>query len=277
MIKSFAKINLFLNVLKKNKDGLHNIQSNTILVKLFDKIKIIKINKKKDLITFNGKFKKDINNKDNSILSALNLLRQKNLINRNNKYKIIIDKKIPVFAGLGGGTSNAFFLINYFLKDRFNEKLIQFFEKYIGSDFRLFFFKNSIQKSIKNIIKLNLKNKFFLVLVYPEIKCSTKFIYSKVKKYSKPLNFFNTSFKDNYFNNLKKQKNDLQNIIINLHPKIKKLLIDLETQKKCIFSRMTGSGSTCFAIFKEKKFAKIAFLKLKKKYPKYHFILTETL
>ena len=59
MIKSFAKINLFLNVLKKNKDGLHNIQSNTILVKLFDKIKIKKINKKKDLITFNGKFKKE--------------------------------------------------------------------------------------------------------------------------------------------------------------------------------------------------------------------------
>ena len=117
----------------------------------------------------------------------------------------------------------------------------------------------------------------FRSLVYPEIKCSTKFIYSKVKKYSKPLNFFNTSFKDNYFNNLKKQKNDLQNIIINLHSKIKKPLIDLETQKKCIFSRITGSGSTCFAIFKEKKFAKIAFLKLKKKYPKYHFILTESL
>ena len=93
MIKSFAKINLFLNVLKKNKSGLHNIQSNTILVKLFDKIKITTINKKKDLITFNGKFKKDINNKDNSILSALNLLRQKNLINRNNNIKLLLTRK----------------------------------------------------------------------------------------------------------------------------------------------------------------------------------------
>ncbi len=74
------------------------------------------------------------------------MLRQKNLINRNNKYKIIVDKKIPVFAGLGGGTSNAFFLINYFLKGRFNEKLIQFFEKYIGSDFRLFFLKIQYKK-----------------------------------------------------------------------------------------------------------------------------------
>ena len=63
MIKSFAKINLFLNVLKKNKDGLHNIQSNTVLINLYDQIEIKKINEKKDKINFTGRFKENVKKK----------------------------------------------------------------------------------------------------------------------------------------------------------------------------------------------------------------------
>ena len=47
MIKSYCKINLFLKVLKKNNDGLHDIQSTTMLIDLHDSIKIKKIKKKK--------------------------------------------------------------------------------------------------------------------------------------------------------------------------------------------------------------------------------------
>ena len=49
MIKSFSKINLSLRVLKKLKIGLHDIQSNTVLLNLYDVIKINKINRKKIL------------------------------------------------------------------------------------------------------------------------------------------------------------------------------------------------------------------------------------
>ena len=109
MIKSYSKINLFLRVLKKNSDRLHDLQSSVMLLDLYDEINIIKIISKQDKIQFIGQFKKDINIKNNSITRSLVILRKYGLINRKNRYKIIINKKIPVFAGLGGGTSNAFF------------------------------------------------------------------------------------------------------------------------------------------------------------------------
>ena len=60
-IKSFSKINLTLRVLKKLKNGMHNIESNSVLVDLFDEISIKKNNR--DIIIFKGKFKKKIDPK----------------------------------------------------------------------------------------------------------------------------------------------------------------------------------------------------------------------
>ena len=60
-IKSFSKINLTLRVLKKLKNGMHNIESNSVLVDLFDEISIKKNNR--DIIIFKGKFKEKINPK----------------------------------------------------------------------------------------------------------------------------------------------------------------------------------------------------------------------
>ena len=118
MIKSYSKLNLFLKVLKKTHNGLHNIQSSVMLLDLHDEINIKKINRNKDNIEFIGKFKKNINKTTNTISKSLSLLRKHNLIDKKNKYNIIVNKKIPVFAGLGGGTSNAVFLIKYFLKKK---------------------------------------------------------------------------------------------------------------------------------------------------------------
>ena len=52
MIKSFCKINLSLKVLKKLKIGLHDIQSNTMLLNLHDTLKVKKFHGKKDIIIF---------------------------------------------------------------------------------------------------------------------------------------------------------------------------------------------------------------------------------
>ena len=125
MIKSFSKINLFLRVLKKNNKGLHNIQSTTMLINLHDKISINKIQKNKDEVVFIGPFKKNIKNKTNTVISALSLLRSEKIINNKKRYKILINKKIPSFAGLGGGTGNAATIIKYFLKKKNKLKIIR--------------------------------------------------------------------------------------------------------------------------------------------------------
>ena len=114
MIKSYCKINLSLNIIKKLKSGFHDIQSNNFLLNIYDEIEIKK-NSKKDTFSFTGKFSKYIDRSNNSVIKTFKFLRDKRIIKRNEHYNISIKKKIPVFSGLGGGTSNAFYIAKYFL------------------------------------------------------------------------------------------------------------------------------------------------------------------
>ena len=140
ILKSFSKINLSLNInrkLKKNK--LHDIQSYFCLINLFDQIKIKKIKGRKDIVKFKGKFSKYIKKTNNSIAEVLAILRERNLIT--DYYSVLVDKKIPVFSGMGGGTSNAACLIKYLTRNKINKNLSSILDKKIGSDLKLFFYE----------------------------------------------------------------------------------------------------------------------------------------
>ena len=279
MIKSYSKINLFLKVIKKNNKGLHNIQSSVMLLDLHDQISLKKINKNKDNIKFIGRFKKNININTNTISKSLFLLRKHNLIDKKNIYKITVNKQIPVFGGLGGGTSNAVFLVKHFLKNKVSDKLLKIFEEGIGSDFRLFFLNHSFQKSLKKIVKFKKKYTFYFVLVYPNINSSTKEVYSRVKKISLPLknDLSKIESKSSYIKFIKNENNDLQKIVEKKHKKILKILDLIKTQKNCLFSRMTGSGSVCFGVFSDRKSAKKGIIKIQKRIPNYWSILTKSI
>ena len=107
-LRSYSKINLFLEVGNWNKkDKLHNIQSLVFISNLYDEIKIKRIFKHKDVIKFYGNFAKHVKKSDNSILKSLILLRRTGYIKPSFNYRIEIKKKIPVFSGLGGGSSNS--------------------------------------------------------------------------------------------------------------------------------------------------------------------------
>ena len=70
--------------------------------------------------------------------------------------------------------------------------------------------------------------------------------------------------------------NDLQLVVEKKYPLIKKLLSEIKNEKGCCLSRMTGSGSVCYGLFKSKILAKKALNKLKLKYPKFWFSLAKT-
>ena len=91
-IKSYCKINLSLRVLKKLKNGLHDIQTNTLLLNLHDAIRVNKISKSKDIIIFQGKFKKLINKSKNSITNTLSILRDNELISEADIHLVTVDK-----------------------------------------------------------------------------------------------------------------------------------------------------------------------------------------
>ena len=268
MIKSFSKINLSLRVLKKKYNKLHNIQSNVFLINLYDEINIKKIKGFKDVIEFKGKFKKFINKKNNSIILALEILRLYKIINC--YYKVTINKKIPVFSGLGGGTANAASIFKFFIKKK-NNKIFKIFEKKIGSDFRLFFNKQSYQVSLRKLIHYRKKYNLFFLLIYPNLKCSTKEIYSQVDKFSpkSKINFLKLRSKGEFIDLMKNEKNDLQSPVIKKFPVIQKIVNLIASQKGCHFARMTGSGSVCFGVFSNSELAKAAQGRVSKKYGAY--------
>ena len=72
-------------------------------------------------------------------------------------------------------------------------------------------------------------------------------------------------------------KNDLQSIVEKKYPVIKKLLLNISNEKGCYFSRMTGSGSACYGLFRDKRSSKVALKRLRKKYPKFWFSIAKSI
>ncbi len=159
ILSSYAKINLSLKINSKRKDGLHEIQSFFCLLNLADKIKLNKIKEKKDKIIFKGPFGKLVNKKKNSIINLLKLLRKLNLISDN--YAITINKNIPVFGGLGGGTANAACILKFLSRGKINNSLLNKVEGIIGTDLRLFFYKQGFLKNLTSIIQIKKKKTIF--------------------------------------------------------------------------------------------------------------------
>ena len=278
VIKSYAKINLSLTVNKKKLNGLHDIQSVFCLINLFDTITIKKKTyARSDKVYFLGPFSKYVRNSDNSVLKLLSIMRRERLIS--NYYSIKIHKKIPVFAGLGGGTSNAAAIFKHLIKKKINKSTLDKIVNHIGSDFRLFFYKQGCLKNLKTIVNLKKKYKLNFLLIYPKIKSSTKDVYSRVKNYSKKkfLSQKNFSNKLSFINYLNKTNNDLQFIVEKKYPIIKKLLFKIRKERGCYLSKMTGSGSACYGLFTNENYSKVALKSLRKKYPKFWFSIAKTI
>ena len=282
-IKSFCKINLSLRVLKRLNNGYHNIASLITFCELHDIISISKINNLEDKISFSGKFKRGINNKSNTITRVLNLLRKTKLL-ENHVFKINIQKNIPHGSGLGGGSSNAADLLNYFnskMKLKLNTNEIEKLAGRIGFDVPINLErKNTFLTGKKGeILRLSQKFRLNALIVYPNLICSTKKIYKKNKKFtlSKPQSCFHIKNNKKLIDSLKKDNNDLEKTVIKFHPKVKKIIDVIKAQNGCHFSRITGSGSACIGIFSNMKTAIYAQKLIRSKYPKYWCVVSKTI
>ena len=282
-IKSYCKINLSLKVLKKLNSGYHNIISLITFCDLHDVISISRIRNLKDEISFSGKFKKGINKKSNTITKVLNLLRSIKLL-ENQAFKINVRKNIPHGSGLGGGSSNAADLLNYFnskMKLKLSKNKIKKLAGQIGFDVLVNLKKRNTFLTGKRgeILRLNQKFKLNLLIVYPNLICSTKKIYERNRKInlSKAQSIFYIKNNKKLINLLKNENNDLEKTVIKIYPKVKKIIDCIKSQKGCYFSRITGSGSACIGIFSNMKNAIYAQKLIKLKYPKYWCAVSKTI
>jgi 4-diphosphocytidyl-2-C-methyl-D-erythritol kinase len=268
-IKSYAKVNLVLNIVGKSF-SLHKIESIISFIDLYDKILIKKIKQKNHKIKFTGQFSRSIT-KNNTITKLFKILDEKSFL-KNQKFEVIVKKNIPQKSGLGGGSMNAANVLKFLFSNRLiiiKKKQMTKIASLIGSDVILGLYSRNLVLKSDNKIKTfsNLKN-IYALIIKPNIGCSTEKIYSKVKNFNKQKlnhpnkNMFNFKF-------LKKMSNQLEFIAFKKYPKLNLIKLFLEKLSKVEFVRMTGSGSAIIAYFSSKKVCEEAKKKANKQFRNY--------
>ena len=274
-IKSFAKINIHLNILKKLNSGYHKLETLVMFCNLYDLIYINKNKQDRHKIKFYGKFAKNITTK-NTISKLLNILDKKKLLDA--KYNVNIKKNIPVKSGMGGGSMNAATLLNYFVSNKIikaNKKEIYEIAHNVGSDVVIGIYnKNKTINYKESKIFFFKKKNIHLLIIKPNFGCSTNKIYSMIKSYSK------SKLSVKKISNIKafvRHSNDLEKVVFKIYPKLKELKNTVLNLPNIFSARMTGSGSTIIGYFLTKKDALKGTKIIKKKYKKYWCILSKTI
>ena len=277
-VKSYAKVNISLNITGRLSNGFHKIESLVSFINLYDLIFIKRINSKKHKVYFTGKQALNIKKK-NTLIILLDILDKQRLLD-NRKFEIKVVKNIPIKSGMGGGSMNAASLINFLFKKKIlrlkKNKLISIADK-VGSDVALGLEQqNTILSTNGKITRFKKKFDYHVLIVKPNFGCSTSFIYSKVKYFSKSK--YNTPKLSHLsLESIKNSENKLEKIAFSLYPKLKNLKLFLLTLPNIIFARMSGSGSSIVAYFHSKKAADSAAKEFKKKFNNYWFITSKTI
>ncbi len=175
---------------------------------------------------------------------------------------------------------NAANILKYFVRKKFvrtSKDEIHTISNLIGSDVILGLNSTNSILNIDNEIKYftNCK-KFHILIVKPNFGCSTKDIYSKVRKFDKPK--LSKPYKKMFnLDNLKKMSNSLEQIAFSKYTKLRTIKSFLENLSKPAFVRMTGSGSALVAYFQSKRSCDSAKKQFNKKYKNYWCMASKTI
>ena len=266
--KGCAKINLALHVTGIQADGYHALDSIVAFTDVFDRLFFKR--SLKNVVTLTGEFSKSINVRENSILQALKLFGN----GLTDRFSINLEKNLPIGAGLGGGSADAAAVIRFITNN--SKHLMPSFKALskIGADIPACVLSVASRvRGIGEIVRpLDISEiNLWVVLVNPDIFVSTGSIFEEVtEKYNQPLeSFIDLSGTDQFIDYLKRQRNDLQTIAIKKHPEINKVLHTIEETEDVLLSRMSGSGSTCFGLYRNQHIAKKAVTYISKKSDKW--------
>ncbi len=249
--KSPAKINLVLDVLKKDQTGYHQIQTVFYeFLNLSDEIKIEDIEKGIKISCNNPLVPLD---STNTIWQAIVLLQS--FLKKKRGIKITIKKNIPVGSGLGGGSSNAaatLMALNKLWRLKLSREKLMALGQQIGMDVP-FFIKGGVAMGTHYGEKIELLSKKLILplkVVTFDLAINTSLAYQNLdfKKCGK--NRLKTSkliagIKSNNLSIIRENiHNDFETLVLAKYPMINQRKKDLE--KKGFTVGLSGSGSSLF-------------------------------
>jgi 4-diphosphocytidyl-2-C-methyl-D-erythritol kinase len=232
-----GKLNLFLHVLGRRKDGLHELQT---VFRLIDRADRIGISARSDgEIAFSGPF-----GDQNLCVKAAKALKDKTSLG----CEIALEKVLPVGGGLGGGSSDAattLLVLNRLWKLQLDRPALMKIAAQLGADVPFFVYgRSALGEGIGERLKpLDLAPAWYLVL-QPQVSVSTAEMFSDaaLTRDAKPLKI--PPFLSG------QGRNDLEPVAVRRYPEIAESLAWLRQRNP--HARMTGSGACVFAEFSQR-------------------------
>jgi 4-diphosphocytidyl-2-C-methyl-D-erythritol kinase len=258
-IRAYAKINLGLYVLGKRPDGYHSIETVFRLVDLCDEIEIVQIDQGTQFTTNAVELQDD---HSNLCVRAANLLRD--LTGIHVGVEINLTKRIPIGAGLGGGSSDAAAVLKGLTKlwalDISREEL-QTVSASLGSDVPFFFTSQTASATGRGEVleSFDLKIPYTILLVTPNIHVSTSWAYSHLwLRVGTKRPDLRQVLEENLNDPERLREylvNDFEETVFEQYPEISSIKQRLLSEGAS-FALMSGSGSSVFGLFTDSSRAK---------------------
>lgn len=263
VLKARGKINLTLDVVGKRDNGYHDLRMIMQTINLYDTITIKKT--KTPGIRINNNLAwlpKD--DRNITYKAAEKFLKEANITSG---VYIDIFKRIPVAAGLAGGSSDAAAVLvglNKLFETHFSKKKLMEMGLEIGADVPFCILRGTVlAEGIGEVLTpLPSLPSLYIVLAKPNISVSTASVYKALKldeitkhpktdEYVEAIKARDIPYMTNNMDNV------LEEVTIKMHPQIEKIKEDMLAQG-ALGSMMSGSGPTVFGIFPSKHKATLA-------------------
>lgn len=279
-IKANAKINLFLDVTGKRKDGYHTLDMVMLPLELHDTIEFEHLKYLTTTHVINDKVETDVLNYE-LINKTLSKFRKEYDFAEN--FNITVHKEIPICAGLGGGSSNAAAAIKAFRKVgkiKMDPEEELKFALDLGADvpFCLSNVPAHVEGIGEKLTPIKLAKQFHVIIIKPKQGLSTKLVFGESDKMKLRHGDVNKVIEALELGDeellSKAMFNSLEDVSMKMCPEIKEVKeMLIKDGFKCVL--MTGSGSCVYALTSDKRLATSKYLKYDRK--GYNVILTKTL
>jgi len=272
-----AKLNLFLHVTGKRWDGYHLLESLVVFTEFGDTLECYPDDTLSLDITgeFSDRIAADGNN---SILKAARALKEKTGCRQG--ARIALRKRIPVAAGLGGGSGDAAAALRALprlWKLKVDTVTLQSIARGLGSDVSVCLgAKPAMVKGTgEQVTPVVFPVQAWVVLVNPLIPVPTAEVFRRfsggfdIAHALDPIDSFTSLICE-----MSERRNALTVAAVSLCPAIADALSALRETKDCQLARMTGSGATCFGLYEKEAQAKAAVSQLQSAFPGWWVAMT---
>jgi 4-diphosphocytidyl-2-C-methyl-D-erythritol kinase len=266
-----AKINLFLHVGDRRADGFHPLQSLAVFPDFGDRLAAEEAD---DLsLVIEGPFAPALTNGDNLVLKAARALAAR--AGRPAQAKLTLTKNLPVASGIGGGSADAAAALRALASLwRLNpdDKALCDIAAALGSDIPVCVASRPafMEGRGEALTPLTSLPPLPLLLVNPGVAVPTKDVFAAlVLRRGTEMKLPANGFSDlaDLLRFLEATGNDLEAPALGFQPVIGEVLFALKALPGALFTRMSGSGATCFALMPDDDGCARAAAMLKEKHP----------